>query len=131
MRARVNKILSSLGRPTDSISDEEIESFCKNAAYIEVVRYRSLQEEYISDQKKEDISNSLGFLDALFQLVHSTSFLTTVYCTGRWTRDAEDSIAYYVLFRAMDRFYETFKRYPGMNLSSMQGICSSHFYISG
>ncbi|CAG8628129.1 5614_t:CDS:2, partial [Paraglomus occultum] len=86
VHARVNKILSSLGRPADSISNEEIESFCKNAAYIEVIRYRSLQEEYISDPKKEDIN--------------------------RWLRDPEDSIAYYVLFRAMDRFYETFKRYP-------------------
>jgi len=62
VQARVDKILSSLGRSSDSISHEEIESFCKNAAFIEVIRYRSLQEEYINDPKKEDISNSLGFL---------------------------------------------------------------------
>jgi NEDD8-activating enzyme E1 regulatory subunit len=53
---RVRKILSSIGRPIDSISSEEIENFSKNATFIEVIRYRSLQEEYISDPKKADIS---------------------------------------------------------------------------
>ena len=39
------KHLTALGRPTDPIADDQIDSFCKHAAYIKVIRYRSLAEE--------------------------------------------------------------------------------------
>ncbi|CAG8565652.1 5552_t:CDS:2 [Acaulospora colombiana] len=61
IRTRVDDILRSIGRTTDSIHDEEIDVFCKNAAYIKVIRYRSLQEEYISDQKKVEIDAATFF----------------------------------------------------------------------
>ncbi len=57
VRARVHDILTSIGRPVGSIPDDEIDSFCKHAAFIQVIRYRSLQEEYITDPKKLDIGN--------------------------------------------------------------------------
>ncbi|CAG8506643.1 7372_t:CDS:10 [Diversispora eburnea] len=86
VRARVNDILISIGRTTDFIQDEEINSFCKHAAYIKVIRYRSLQEEYISDPKKSEINRRI--------------------------QDPQENIIYYVLIRAIDRFYESHQRYP-------------------
>ncbi|RIA87299.1 NEDD8-activating enzyme E1 regulatory subunit-like protein [Glomus cerebriforme] len=86
VRARVHNILNSIGRSTDSISDDEIDSFCKNASFIQVIRYRSLQEEYITEPKNADI--------------------------GRWLQDLQENIVHYVLIRAMNRFYESYNRYP-------------------
>jgi NEDD8-activating enzyme E1 regulatory subunit len=57
VRVRVHDVLNSVGRPADSISDDEIDSFCKHASFIQVIRYRSLQEEYITEPKKSDIGN--------------------------------------------------------------------------
>ncbi|CAG8439886.1 7380_t:CDS:10 [Ambispora gerdemannii] len=86
VRAHVHKILSSIGRPIDFISNQEIESFCKHAAFIKVIRYRSLQEEYINNPKKSEIA--------------------------RWIRDPDDNIVHYLLIRAIDQFYEKYQRYP-------------------
>jgi amyloid beta precursor protein binding protein 1 len=57
VRARVHDILNSIGRPAEFISDDEIDSFCKHASFIQVIRYRSLQEEYITEPKKLNIGN--------------------------------------------------------------------------
>ncbi|CAG8447319.1 7759_t:CDS:10 [Cetraspora pellucida] len=86
VRSHVDKILSSIGRTSDFIHDDEIVSFCKHAAFIQVIRYRSLKEEYISDPKKSDID--------------------------RWLQDPQDNIVHYILIRAIDKFYETHNRYP-------------------
>ncbi|PKK76763.1 NEDD8-activating enzyme E1 regulatory subunit-like protein [Rhizophagus irregularis] len=86
VRTRVHDILNSIGRPAEFISDDEIDSFCKHASFIQVIRYRSLQEEYITEPKKLDI--------------------------GRWLQDPQANIVHYVLIRAMDRFYESHNRYP-------------------
>ncbi|RIB14402.1 hypothetical protein C2G38_2195249 [Gigaspora rosea] len=86
VRSHVNKILNSIGRTSDFIHDDEIDSFCKHAAFIQVIRYRSLKEEYISDPKKADID--------------------------RWLQDPQDNIVHYVLIRAIDKFYEANNRYP-------------------
>ncbi|CAG8583865.1 9486_t:CDS:10 [Acaulospora morrowiae] len=86
IRSRVNDILNSIGRTADSIHDDEIDSFCKNAAHIKVIRYRSLQEEYISDPKKVELE--------------------------QWLQDPQDNIIHYVLLRAVDRFYATHLHHP-------------------
>jgi hypothetical protein len=49
---RVCRMLSQLGRDGDEISSDEIESFVKNAGYLKVIRYRSLEEEYSSPKTK-------------------------------------------------------------------------------
>nr|CAG8454704.1 3211_t:CDS:10 [Entrophospora candida] len=86
VRSNINKILSSIGRSSDSISDDQVENFCKNAAHIKVIRYRSLQEEYINDPKKNEIE--------------------------QWLEDSDNNIVYYILIRAINRFYEIHNRYP-------------------
>lgn len=42
----VEHLLESLGLASGSISLQEIESFCKYSAFLKVIRYRSLDQEY-------------------------------------------------------------------------------------
>ncbi|KAI2662480.1 NEDD8-activating enzyme E1 regulatory subunit [Labeo rohita] len=53
----VEALLQSVGKPPESISEQEIKLFCKNAAFLRVVRCRSLAEEYSVDTfNKDEIS---------------------------------------------------------------------------
>lgn len=81
------QILSSLGLKSDTISDPEIEAFCKHAVFIKVIRYKSLAEEYAGSCAKE-IASQLNMDD--------------------------ESIKLYVAVRAADRFRtRNAGRYPG------------------
>lgn len=44
--------LTAQNRPSTAIPDAEIESFCKHAAFIKVIRYRSLEEEFTRPNTK-------------------------------------------------------------------------------
>jgi NEDD8-activating enzyme E1 regulatory subunit len=44
---RVKQVLQKLGRDESEINHDEIETFCKHAGYLKVIRYRSLKEEYL------------------------------------------------------------------------------------
>lgn len=59
--SRVKSVLHELGRDEAEISRDEIEAFCKNAGYLKVIRYRSLEEEYSSPKTKFIRSPSLPF----------------------------------------------------------------------
>ncbi|KAG0323216.1 NEDD8-activating enzyme E1 regulatory subunit [Dissophora globulifera] len=49
----VESLLSSLGLAAGSISQQEIETFCKFSAFLKVIRYRSLEEEYHQPNTKQ------------------------------------------------------------------------------
>ncbi|KAI8801063.1 hypothetical protein BJ742DRAFT_839107 [Cladochytrium replicatum] len=86
VRSRVQSLLQTLQKPSDSISSEEIDRFCKNSQYLTLIRYRNLAEEYI-----KPATNDIGY---------------------RLDQDSDDVI-YYILLRAVDKFYTTHNRYPG------------------
>ncbi|KAI8922701.1 hypothetical protein BC831DRAFT_474771 [Entophlyctis helioformis] len=48
VRRYLNQILGKVGRPADSISDEDVARFCKNASALQVLRYRSIAQEHAS-----------------------------------------------------------------------------------
>ena len=73
-----------------SISDEEVERFFKNSRFIELLRYRSLEEEH--HWNKDALSGILSSFE--------------------WDSNAKN-IVWYFLLRAVDNFYEQHKRYPG------------------
>lgn len=52
MSNRVKVVLRELGRDEGEIGQDEIEAFCKNAGYLKVMRFRSLEEEYSSPRVK-------------------------------------------------------------------------------
>ncbi|KAF9104495.1 NEDD8-activating enzyme E1 regulatory subunit [Mortierella sp. AM989] len=82
----VESLLESLGLAPGSISFQEIESFCKYSAFLKVIRYRSLEDEYNQPKTKEIAS---------------------------WLSDPDSVFPYYVLLRASDSFYDDHGRYPG------------------
>ncbi|XP_052248440.1 NEDD8-activating enzyme E1 regulatory subunit-like isoform X1 [Dreissena polymorpha] len=71
------------------ISEQEIKTFCKNAAFLRLVRCRSLEEEYSPQSEK-----------IKFQVQHLDS-------------EDPDDVVFYVLLRAVDSFYDTHSSYPG------------------
>ncbi|GJJ75122.1 NEDD8-activating enzyme E1 regulatory subunit [Entomortierella parvispora] len=82
----VNSILERLGRAAESITSQEIESFCKFSAFLKVICYRSLEDEYQHPKTKQIAS---------------------------WLADPESVFPYYVILRASDAFFEQEGRYPG------------------
>ncbi|XP_060586197.1 NEDD8-activating enzyme E1 regulatory subunit-like isoform X3 [Ruditapes philippinarum] len=85
---RVHDLLQDIGR-AGGISEQEIKTFCKNAAFIRVVRCRSLEQEYCDHSDKiKDIGQHLD-------------------------DEEPDDVVFYILLRAVDRFYEQYNTYPG------------------
>uniref|UniRef100_A0AAR2LKR2 NEDD8-activating enzyme E1 regulatory subunit n=1 Tax=Pygocentrus nattereri TaxID=42514 RepID=A0AAR2LKR2_PYGNA len=81
--------LQAVGKPPESISEQDVKLFCKNAAFLRVVRCRSLAEEYSVDSFHKD---------------------TITSCM-----DSPDSeMVLYLMLRAVDRFYQQHSRYPGV-----------------
>ncbi|PFX26195.1 NEDD8-activating enzyme E1 regulatory subunit-like [Stylophora pistillata] len=85
---RVHRILLDLGKSTDSISDSEIRLFCKNAAFLRLVRGRSLAEE--SEPSLAKANELAGYLE-----------------------DPDSNVVFYILLKAVDRFYSQYHRHPG------------------
>lgn len=85
----VESLLHSVGKPPESISEQEIKLFCKNAAFLRVVRCRSLAEEYSVDTfNKDEITSCM---------------------------DSPDSeMVLYLMLRSVERFYQQHSRYPGV-----------------
>uniref|UniRef100_A0A8B9H5P1 NEDD8-activating enzyme E1 regulatory subunit n=1 Tax=Astyanax mexicanus TaxID=7994 RepID=A0A8B9H5P1_ASTMX len=81
--------LQAVGKPSESISEQDIKLFCKSAAFLRVVRCRSLAEEYSTDTFQKD---------------------TITSCM-----DSPDSeMVLYLMLRSVDRFYQQHSRYPGV-----------------
>ncbi|GIX87298.1 NEDD8-activating enzyme E1 regulatory subunit [Caerostris extrusa] len=85
---KVQQLLSNLGKPPNFISEQEVKIFCKNSHCLRVLHGRSIRDEY-----NPNASNTQSLIAHL---------------------EHEDSnIVFYVLLRAVDKFYSTYCRYPG------------------
>ncbi|XP_040265216.1 NEDD8-activating enzyme E1 regulatory subunit [Bufo bufo] len=85
----VSKLLQSVGRPAESISEKDVRLFCRNCAFLRLVRCRSLAAEYgIDTAKKDDI---VSFME-----------------------NPDNEIVLYLMLRAVDRFHKQHGRYPGV-----------------
>ncbi|XP_040185601.1 NEDD8-activating enzyme E1 regulatory subunit isoform X2 [Rana temporaria] len=92
----VSKLLQTVGRPPESISEKEIRLFCRNCAFLRVVRGRSVCEEYgLDTAKKDDI---VSFME-----------------------NPDNEIVFYLMLRAVDRFYKQHGRYPGVQNFQVEG----------
>ncbi|MFT7816777.1 NEDD8-activating enzyme E1 regulatory subunit isoform X2 [Arapaima gigas] len=85
----VESLLQSAGKSPASISEQEIRLFCKNAAFLRVVRCRSLTNEYsVESVNKDEITSCM---------------------------DSPDSeMVLYLMLRSVDRFFQQHSRYPGV-----------------
>ncbi|XP_018421951.1 PREDICTED: NEDD8-activating enzyme E1 regulatory subunit isoform X2 [Nanorana parkeri] len=92
----VSKLLQSVGRPPESIAEKDIRLFCKNCAFLRVVRGRSLCEEYgLETAKKDDIVSLM--------------------------ENPDNEIVFYLMLRAVDRFHKQHGRYPGVYNYQVEG----------
>uniref|UniRef100_A0A3P9MCI0 NEDD8-activating enzyme E1 regulatory subunit n=1 Tax=Oryzias latipes TaxID=8090 RepID=A0A3P9MCI0_ORYLA len=85
----VECLLRSVGKPPESISEKDIKLFCKNASFLRVVRCRSLAEEYSVDSVNKD--EIASYMD-----------------------NPDSEMVFYLMLRAVDRFYQQHSRYPGV-----------------
>ncbi|XP_068117926.1 NEDD8-activating enzyme E1 regulatory subunit [Hyperolius riggenbachi] len=92
----VSKLLQSVGRPPESISEKEIRLFCRNCAFLRGVRCRSLAEEYSVDSAKKD--DIVSFME-----------------------NPDNEIVFYLMLRAVDRFHKQHGRYPGVYNYQVEG----------
>ncbi|CAL1541660.1 unnamed protein product [Lymnaea stagnalis] len=76
-----------------TITDSEIKTFCRNAAFLNVVRCRSLQQEYDHD---------IIYLEELSR-----------HLIDEESPDEGDDTVLYVLLRAADKFFAEFNHFPG------------------
>ncbi|XP_064467372.1 NEDD8-activating enzyme E1 regulatory subunit-like [Ornithodoros turicata] len=88
MHSRVQQLLTNLGKPQDFITECDTKLFCKNAYTLHLYRGRSLDQEY--DPKSARVQEILSSLDS-----------------------PDSEMIFYVMLRAVDRFYSEFNRYPG------------------
>ncbi|KAK9427337.1 hypothetical protein V1505DRAFT_404589 [Lipomyces doorenjongii] len=89
VKHRVAELLSAIDRPTDAISDDEVETFCKFSPYIVVIDGRSLEEEYNPETAK------------------ATTILTAL-------QEENGLMPIYLGFRALETFEERNGRFPGV-----------------
>uniref|UniRef100_A0A8C3QHM2 NEDD8-activating enzyme E1 regulatory subunit n=1 Tax=Cyanoderma ruficeps TaxID=181631 RepID=A0A8C3QHM2_9PASS len=83
------KLLQSLGKAPESISERELKLFCSNAAFLRLVRCRSLAEEHSPNSCSKDAI--ISHMD-----------------------NPDSEIVLYLMLRAVDRFYKQHGRYPGV-----------------
>ena len=55
VKQRVKNLLQELNLPFDSIPEDVVELYCKNAGTVKVVRYRTLRDEYTETPQTEKI----------------------------------------------------------------------------
>jgi amyloid beta precursor protein binding protein 1 len=85
---RVKNILNQIGKNSDSIPYEEIKTFCKNSYFLQVIRYRSLDEE-------KNIKTA------------KISYISSQIING------DINMIWYLVLGAGEKFYANYKRYPG------------------
>lgn len=87
---RIQEILSKLGKSPNSITEQDVRVFCKNAHCLRVLCGSSLKDEYDPNRSKVK--------ELIANLEHE-----------------DTDILFYVLLRAVDRFCSEYRRCPGRN----------------
>mmetsp|Transcript_21156 Transcript_21156/g.58704 ORF Transcript_21156/g.58704 Transcript_21156/m.58704 type:complete len:539 (-) Transcript_21156:37-1653(-) len=90
VRRHVEAVLATLGRQPGSIPSASINSFCKLARNMRVLRYKPVAEEVAAKSGDESMLKDL-----------------------MGDEDKKSDVSLYLLLRAADRFYQEFHRFPG------------------
>ncbi|RVD84036.1 uncharacterized protein DFL_005804 [Arthrobotrys flagrans] len=91
----VRGLLTGLGRDGGEVEESEVETFCKHAGYVKLIRGRSLNEEYEKSPRAQVISNDLSDSTSLIHyylgLRAYEAFISDENNTQRIAPGAEDS----------------------------------------
>ncbi|TWW67939.1 NEDD8-activating enzyme E1 regulatory subunit APP-BP1 [Takifugu flavidus] len=85
----VERLLQSVGKPPESIPEQDIKLFCKNSSFLRVVHCRSLADEYSVDTVNRDEITS---------------------CMD----NPDSEMVFYLMLRSIDRFYQQHSHFPGV-----------------
>lgn len=91
--SHVQHIIDNIGRAKNSISRKIVKDFCKNSAFLAVIKYRSISEEY-SNFILEPLRSYLG--------------------------DPNNDSVYYILLRAAEKYFLLYQCYPGEKSDSIE-----------
>jgi len=97
----LHTLLQQLGRP-ETVTETEIKQFCKNSAFLTLVRCRRLEEEYNSET-------------ANLQELGRHVIEEDEECSAEG-----DETVLYIMLRAADRFFSEYNRYPGAFTSEVE-----------
>lgn len=86
-------LLDSLARPRDSISQDEVDTFVKHAAFLKVIRGRSLRQEKAASALKGKVDQ--------------------IQAEAAFSEIPDHSLSIYLALAASDAFFEKEGRYPG------------------
>eukprot|EP01123_Difflugia_compressa_P013847 TRINITY_DN669_c0_g1_i1.p1 TRINITY_DN669_c0_g1~~TRINITY_DN669_c0_g1_i1.p1 ORF type:complete len:540 (+),score=116.60 TRINITY_DN669_c0_g1_i1:122-1741(+) len=102
VKHHLHKTLTSLGLPTDRISDVDIRNFCKHSLFLQVIRYSTVAEEDEDPSKVNRDSIEMNLVDWLVG------------------DDAPGEGCWWLAMRAADRFHRAHGRYPGENTDAFE-----------
>ncbi|XP_012936750.1 NEDD8-activating enzyme E1 regulatory subunit isoform X2 [Aplysia californica] len=105
----VHALLHSIGRELSfvfpqpgTITDDEVKTFCRNSAFLTVVRCRSLEEEYCPETANlEELSRHV------------------VEEEEEGSTEGDETVLY-IMLRAADRFFSEYNHYPGAYDNTME-----------
>ena len=86
--SHLGQILISIGKAANYISEDDIKLFCRNSAFLRVLKYRSIVEEMEMPDR-----STLGLA----------------------LENPESDLVYYVLLCAAEQFYAMYRVYPGLD----------------
>jgi hypothetical protein len=81
--AKVQDILTSVGLLPDAIDAKEIEEFCKQAAHVKVIRYRTLEQEFVTAPKTQDIREYIRLEHIVWMMYWELMHLSPSTMAGR------------------------------------------------
>lgn len=96
----LTSVCSSLGKSMDTISEEQVKTFCRNTHFLKIIRTSPIWSEYGSNQ---DDKISIKTATKLRELVNCADF----------DGDESDDLIFYLMFRSISRFFTLYNRYPG------------------
>lgn len=91
--SHVQQVLGNLGRTNGNITKKHVKAFCKNSAFLNVLKYRSVAEEY-ANLKLEPLRSLLD--------------------------DPNDDSVYYILLRAAEKYFLLYHSYPGEKQDTLE-----------
>lgn len=98
----LTSVCNSLGKSMDSISEEQVKTFCRNLHCLKIIRTSPIWPEFNSNPGDDDKS-SVKISSKLRELINCADF----------DGDESDDLIFYLMFRSISRFYTLYNRYPG------------------
>lgn len=99
VKVHLHKILHNIEKSPDLITDQELKHFCKNVAFVKLIRCTSLEDEYNPATFKSD---NIGYM----------------------LDDEDNDSINYVMLRACSQFFSEFNYFPGYYDSSLESDAS-------